>query len=106
MIITFTDLTDNRCYAGYNITLRCETDTAGGLSISTPKELIIARPDCNLAVSSPRYAIGTCTQNEHVELVIMQSNYTTDAGSWICAYDGGVQKEYLSVSTGQFAQLL
>ena len=99
--LTFIDKTTNRCYEGYNITLRCESAISGRLSIISPNDGQIANPDCSLADSSEtRYVILACDVGKFIEFTITGTSWEKDGGQWECDYGLGEDEVYLEVFPG------
>ena len=104
---TLRDVTTYRCYQGFAITLRCETDVVGRLDILNPENTYITR-GCSFVdnIDTERYSLDECGENEYTELVIRSSNYKLDEGEWSCLYNGGSPSAKLEVSTRKCSLVL
>ena len=100
--LTLIEKTENKCYDGYKLSIRCETDIPGALTIASPQSTTLTTPICTLTdPSNKAYTLIECEQSQYVELEVFPSDYTIHDGEWSCSWDGGQEKSELDVKTGE-----
>ena len=96
-ITSFTDVTTNRCYANYDITLSCVSD--GRADIFTHSSQITR--GCSAITGIDRYETDSgCDNPGNVVLTVKDPDPTRDFGEWKCHENGGVTRKSLQVNAG------